>query len=91
MDILALGPNDVWAIGATASGADASHTQGLIEHWDGHRWSVSETQHAQNYITLLGMTRDPSTPNKIWIVGSAGKEGIPLQSWSDSTLIEVSH
>jgi hypothetical protein len=31
-------PNDVWAVGYSNSGGDAS--QSLIEHWDGRRWRI---------------------------------------------------
>jgi hypothetical protein len=72
--VLALAPNNVWAVGlSTPTGARQSATLTLIEHFDGKSWSVvpspnvgpnSEFQSNQ----LLGLTAN--SPDDIWAFGS---------------------
>jgi hypothetical protein len=75
-EIIALGPDDIWAIGSTWKDhtADPVQALGLIEHWD-LRWSLVSNPHPKGYTTLGGIARDPSTPGKLWIVGSDGSQG----------------
>lgn len=77
--VLALAPNDVWAVGySTASqtpppGQFDVPTKTLIEHWDGTRWSVvpspnvgPKSQYQSN--RLLGVVA--VSPTDMWAFGS---------------------
>jgi hypothetical protein len=90
-DIVALGPNDIWAIGGMWKDHtfDPVFVQGLIEHWDGQRWSLVSNPHPQGCNILGGIAVDPSVAGKLWIVGSNGPQCRELDSLSDSTLIET--
>ncbi|HEX8599489.1 MAG TPA: S-layer homology domain-containing protein [Chloroflexia bacterium] len=75
MDINAVGPNDIWAVGTyrdSSGGTDQELT--LIQHWDGEKWSVvpspspGSNNNALNSVAMLG-------PNDGWAVGSYSNEG----------------
>jgi len=85
-DIIAIGANNIWAIG---SQNQQNQVKGLIEHWDGQHWSLVSNPNTQEYTTLLAIARDPSTPGKLWIVGSYGPAGEGQDGASTSTLIET--
>jgi hypothetical protein len=68
---------------------DPVFVQGLIEHWDGQRWSLVSNPHPQGCTALLGIARDLSVPGKLWIVGSNGPQCRELDSLSNSALIET--
>jgi len=90
-DIVALGPNDIWAIGGMFQDHtfDPVSVQGLIEHWDGQSWSLVSNPHPQGCTILGGIARDPSVPGKLWIVGNTGPQCRELDSLSNWTLIET--
>lgn len=89
-DLLALGPNDVWAVGTMGMGWDtAQQGQGLVEHWDGEQWSLIDTPTPHPFTSLGGVASDPSTPGKLWIVGTAGPEKGMDQLSDTAMLIET--
>ncbi len=51
--VAATGPTDVWAAGAVYPGASDSHSQALIEHWDGRRWQIIPTPPQHTQATVL--------------------------------------
>ena len=57
--VVAAGPHDLWAVGTTNYPG-----LGVIEHWDGHRWSYQTLQDA----VLLNSVASIS-PTDIWAVG----------------------
>lgn len=72
-NVVALAPNDVWAVGGTSS---ASHSdQILIEHWNGVQWSIVNTLdttqqlkgQSQTFSRLLAISA-----TDIWGVGTSG-------------------
>jgi hypothetical protein len=68
-DVLALGPDDVWAVGSTTGGHHKQRT--LAMHWDGIHWSIVHTPNpgdVWDYITAI----DGSSANDIWAVGDKG-------------------
>jgi hypothetical protein len=70
-DIVAIGPNDVWAVGFTVSkGVGAT----LIEHWDGTRWSIIPSPNPPPWAsraTSAGLTSvGASSTSDVWAVGS---------------------
>lgn len=73
--IVALGPDDVWAVGTAAGGLDiAQQGQGLVEHWDGQSWSLIANPSPRPFTSLGGIARDPTIPGKLWIAGITGPE-----------------
>jgi hypothetical protein len=96
-DILALGPDNVWAVGetwavkASLATADNGYAQELIEHWGGKRWSAvsNSTPNLHGYTALLAIASDPSTPGKLWVVGTTGPQDRNYDGLSNSTLIET--
>jgi hypothetical protein len=64
--ITAVAPNNVWAVGS-----GPTHADGLIEHWDGTRWSASSLppQSGTGRTDLFGVAGVPGT-NNAWTVGS---------------------
>ncbi len=85
-DIIAIGANNISAIG---SQNQQNQVKGLIEHWDNQHWSLVSNPNTQQYTALLGIARDPSSPGKLWIVGSYGPAGEGPDGASTSTLIET--
>ncbi len=68
--VAAVSTNDVWAVGLSGSGGNASNVlQTLIEHWNGHKWSVVSSPNVgtQNN-QLAGVTAVSATD--IWAVGN---------------------
>jgi hypothetical protein len=64
----AVSANDVWAAGMQLNGD--SPDQGLVEHWDGSKWSVVPTPApaSANLVMLDGITADAS---QVWVTGEA--------------------
>lgn len=90
-DIVALGPDDVWAVGTTTGpGLDvAQQGQGLVEHWDGQTWSLISNPSPHPFTALNGVTRDPSVSGKVWVAGTTGPVRTPDQLTDTKTLIET--
>ncbi|HEY3210151.1 MAG TPA: hypothetical protein VGL18_10235 [Actinomycetota bacterium] len=71
--VLALGPNDVWAAGSYALNPLQSVDFGretLIEHWDGHRWSVIPSPNVPFKLANAVGGLAASGPADVWAVGS---------------------
>jgi hypothetical protein len=70
--VVALSPNDVWAVGFTSSGSGVVET--LIEHWDGSTWSVVPSPNpSATYNHLMGVAA--AGPNDVWAVGDYNGPG----------------
>jgi hypothetical protein len=72
--VLALAPNNVWAVGFYVPNAPPinGNTQNLIEHYDGSTWSVVPSPNVGNgnqANRLLGLTG--KTANDLWAFGSS--------------------
>jgi hypothetical protein len=67
--VAAVAANDVWAVGESVTGNNA--TQPLIERWDGAAWHVvsSSVPAGATASSLNAVTRVPET-NQLWAVGS---------------------
>ena len=78
--VVALGPNDVWAVGYWGNAASGFST--LIEHWNGSTWSVVSSPNPQgdNFLSAVSATG----ANDIWAVGRSRN---PF-NFQTSTLIE---
>lgn len=90
-DLVALGPDDVWAVGTTAGGLDvAQQGQGLVEHWDGQSWSLIANPSPRPFTSLGGVAGDPSASGKVWVAGTTGPAlSGPDQLTDVKTLIET--
>jgi hypothetical protein len=90
--LVTVGPDDVWAVGLQGFGIDTGQQgQGLIEHWDGQHWSLVENPSPQPFTQLSGIARDPTTPGKVWAVGTTGPGHGGDQLFDSRTLIETNH
>ncbi len=66
--VVALAPDDVWAVGATINYNHPHPDSPLIEHWDGDTWTVQPLDDAPPDASLSGVSA--SGPDDIWAVGS---------------------
>ena len=87
--IAEVAPNDVWAVGAALPGTQYASTSAdslgglhtLIEHWDGHRWSiVPSPDGSSKYNELFNVAG--ASANDVWAVGSFG--GTLVEHWDGS-------
>jgi hypothetical protein len=64
----AVSPDDVWAAGMQLG--YGSPDQGLVEHWDGTKWSVvaSPAPASADLVMLTGIT---ATATQVWVAGEA--------------------
>lgn len=82
----AVSADNVWAAGQQLGGD--SPDQGLVEHWDGHTWSVVPvpTPASASLVMLDGITADAG---HVWVAGEAdspGGGGQPLiEGYQDGT------
>jgi hypothetical protein len=67
--VVALSPDDVWAVGTLMARTDADHQEPLIEHWDGRRWSVAQNAQFPIETDPEGEAIAAAAPNDIWILG----------------------
>jgi hypothetical protein len=63
--VSAVSPGDVWAVGEQSGAVAPDH--GLIEHWNGHRWSVVRSPRAGSASVLLDSVS--ATAHGAWAVG----------------------
>jgi hypothetical protein len=68
-ELLALGPNDIWAAGAEIG--PSHQDKPTVAHYDGHRWTYQET--GIDAGRLYGLTR---TQDGVAVVGAAGTDGV---------------
>ena len=65
--VVAISTNDVWAVGFyTDTTINAVKT--LVEHWDGHQWSIVSTPNLASYNLFYSITA--VSANNVWAVGS---------------------
>lgn len=70
-----LAANDVWAAGTYLDDTRDFAPVALVEHWDGHSWSIVPTPHPvepTGFDALHGIAAVSSTD--VWAVGEAGTE-----------------
>jgi hypothetical protein len=87
----AVSADDVWAAGQQLGGQVPD--QGLVEHWNGHSWSVVDppvSANASVMLTAIAATADPSSAplaDTVWVAGEADSPlggGRPLiQTYAD--------
>jgi hypothetical protein len=83
-DVAAISSTDVWAVG----GRNANTPFGLIEHWDGTRWSVVP---GAKLSLLEGELYSVAAagPNEVWAVGTSPRLHDPtplsLEHWNGTT------
>jgi hypothetical protein len=71
-DVVALGPDDVWALGATFT----SETTAYAEHWDGRTWSFVPLPNPKARLDAI----DGVASDDVWIVGN-GTSGAVTDHW----------
>lgn len=73
-----LAPNNVWAAGTYLDDARDFLPVALIEHWDGHAWTIVPTPAEgapTGFDALHGVAAVSATD--IWVVGETGEAGTP--------------
>jgi hypothetical protein len=68
----AVGPNDAWAVGQSLYGSIPD--QALIEHWDGHHWTVLPVPPSRSSANELLDTVTVTPQGNVW---AAGEEDSP--------------
>lgn len=94
--VLALAPNDVWAVGFSTSVAppESAPTLTLIEHYDGNAWAVVPSPNVGPHSgyqsnRLFGLAANSS--NDVWAFGSyfaadgSGQQGTLLEHWDGTS------
>jgi hypothetical protein len=66
-DIVALAPNNLWAVGYQTT-TDSRYRQPLIQHWDGKDWAPVAAPSVDPGGVLYGVAA--AGPNDIWAVGT---------------------
>jgi hypothetical protein len=81
--VSAAGPDDIWAVGrrtvASASAPKGITEQMLIEHWDGHQWSLVDIPEFGFSSSFLSRVSAASA-NDVWAVGGAAQDGGPYDT-----------
>lgn len=77
LGVAALSPTDVWAVGSYIT-TTAQLT--LIEHWNGHRWSIVSSPNKPSSANQLRGIAAVSA-NNIWAVGIAGTQTL-VEHWN---------
>jgi hypothetical protein len=67
LDVGAASPTDVWAVGFFRPLGDLSY--GLIDHWDGTKWSIAGVPLVEKRTVLSGVTVISSSD--VWAVGNS--------------------
>ncbi len=92
--VVAIAWNDVWAVGFRLS--SPTHSETLIEHWDGRRWSIVPSPNVSTQLNILNGAAAVSAGD-IWAVGGSGptQTSSPLalhfdgSAWSAAPVAEV--
>jgi hypothetical protein len=80
--VVAVGANDVWAVGRYGDHDGGPLDQALVEHWNGSAWSVVKSPSpggASSDDDLWGVAA--VGPNDVWAVGGVGSFLDPQFSW----------
>ena len=71
--VVAIAPNDVWAVGARQTSGQTIRNLPLVEHWDGKAWTLAKAPKAKSDSTfLLGVSATSATD--VWAVGVRGAQ-----------------
>lgn len=82
---VAVGPNNVWAVGYSVSSSGSDRQSTLIEHWDGSRWSIVPSPNSNAPSSRLNAAAAHSDKD-VWAVGGDFTPGSPFST--AKTLIE---
>ncbi len=84
-DVVAIAPNDAWAVGRRGSGS-------RIKHWDGERWRFVPSP-AMRFVSQEGKVVAATGPDDVWVVGTVAEHGWRIAalrwdgvSWTRSSL-----
>ncbi|MEV0615966.1 hypothetical protein AB0I81_21810 [Nonomuraea sp. NPDC050404] len=79
-DVLAISPNDVWAVGQQEIW-DVWKNRGTIRHWDGGKWAEIGIRDATAAGNLRGLAA--ASTSDVWAVGD-GHDGLPYLAHGDT-------
>jgi hypothetical protein len=87
LSVAARSPNDVWAVGQ-AENATTQHERPVIEHWDGHRWSLMASPGLGNFSFLTSVTI--ASDGSVWAAGTSdGRTGPFILRWTGRTWVKA--
>jgi hypothetical protein len=79
--VSATGPDDVWAVGlATDPRIQARNGKGLIEHWDGKRWSIIDSPNGHMVESTFYSVKAISSRD-VWAVGYFYADATPYSPY----------
>jgi hypothetical protein len=79
--VAAIASNDVWAVGGY--GNLTTHSQQLIQHWNGQNWAIATTPTLPTtYNELLAISAVSN--NDVWAVGSSSGEAL-IEHWDGTS------
>jgi hypothetical protein len=90
--VTAISAKDVWAVGYQNENANGQDVQGLIEHWNGTKWSLVKSPVAGDETNLYAITGSSSA--NVWAVGyleNSNLDMLPIiEQWNGSVWKVVS-
>jgi hypothetical protein len=82
IDVAAIAPNDVWAVGTYYSGVKHQR-QLLTEHWNGTAWSIVPAANPGSDLIFWSLTA--LAADDVWAVGVQGTSGPLAEHWDGSS------
>ncbi len=74
--VTALSKKNAWAVGYTyTDDINGEPDRAVIEHWDGHKWSIVPCPHSRQPYDMLTAV-DAGSPHDVWAVGTTGKDEV---------------
>jgi hypothetical protein len=71
--VVAIAPDDAWAVGARQTSGQTIRNLPLIEHWDGSTWTVATAPKAKSDSTFL-LAAAAASATDVWAVGVRGTQ-----------------
>jgi hypothetical protein len=69
-DVVALAPDDMWAVGSSLTYRPGAHAVALIMHWDGHDWTTVAVPGDEEGLSGIAAL----SPHDIWALGGDKEE-----------------
>jgi hypothetical protein len=73
------GQSDAWAVGYSRANGISAPYYTLIEHWDGHKWSIQQSDTQQGVLNAVSA----ESPTDVWAVGTTNYPGYGvIEHWN---------
>jgi len=77
-DVVAIAPDDVWAVGNAYLRGETGDNRTLILHWDGSSWSVAPTPEVEGTLESVAAVAS----DDVWAVGSTNAPSGLVMHWN---------